>query len=371
VFDNAEDPGDLRPYWPSTEAGGRVLVTSRNPHWQPLATPVPVDVLPRPEAIAFLHRRVGIDKDHADQLAAALGDLPLALEQAAAYLEQTHTPAGEYLGLLAIRARELFALPRPATSEQTIATIWTVSLDRVRAVSPVAQELLTLCGFLAPDDLPRALLLEHADALPEQLAAAVRDRLAFHQAIAALRRYSLVTTTGDALRLHRLVQAVTRNALDVGDQHQWTTVAVRLVAAGFPDNADDADAWPVATRLLAHAIVVTNHPALDLTDPQATVSLLHRVTDYLWGRGDYSQAKPLAEQALAICEARLGADHPTTESLNNLAVVLHDQGDLDRARTLHERALAIREARLGPDHPDTMRSRERLAAVLAKLENRQ
>ena len=121
VFDNAEDPIDLRAWWPPDS--GRVLVTSRNPAWGGLATAVALDVLPRSEAVAFLRRRLGRDDPGFDQLAATLGDLPLALEQAAAYLEQTHTPPGKYIELLRTRAQELFALGRPAASEQTIATI--------------------------------------------------------------------------------------------------------------------------------------------------------------------------------------------------------------------------------------------------------
>jgi hypothetical protein len=230
VFDNAEDPRDLHPYWPSIDHGGHVLVTSRNPNWQPLATPVPVNVLPRPDAMTFLQRRSGIDNQDADQLAATLGDLPLALEQAAAYLEQTHTSPAEYLELLATRARELFALGRPATSEQTIATIWSLSLQRVHAEAPAAEELLRLCAFLAPDDIPRWLLEDHPDVLPEPLATAVHDRLAFQQAIGALRRYSLVGVAGDALWLHRLVQAIVRHSLKSEQAMVSASAAVRLVA---------------------------------------------------------------------------------------------------------------------------------------------
>jgi hypothetical protein len=82
IFDNAEHPNDLRPWWPP--GSGRVLVTSRNPTWAGLATAVPLDVLPRAEAVTFLQHRLGHDDPAFDRLAAALGDLPLALEQAAA-----------------------------------------------------------------------------------------------------------------------------------------------------------------------------------------------------------------------------------------------------------------------------------------------
>jgi hypothetical protein len=150
VFDNAEEPAALRPYWPP---GGRghVLVTSRNPSWTGWATAIPVEVLTRAEAIAFLQQRAGLDEQAADALADALGDLPLALEQAAAYLEQTGTPPSEYLDLLRDRGPELFDLGRPVTSEQTIATTWTVSLEQIRTTTPVAEDLLVLCAFLGPD----------------------------------------------------------------------------------------------------------------------------------------------------------------------------------------------------------------------------
>jgi tetratricopeptide (TPR) repeat protein len=365
LFDNAEDPHDLQPYWPPTEAGGWVLVTSRNPNWQPLAATMPVDVLPRADAVAFFRQRAGMDKADADRLAEALGDLPLALEQAAAYLEQTHTPPGTYLQLLRTRAPELFALGRPATSEQTIATTWSVSLRRLHAEAPAAEDLVRLCAYLAPDDIPRSLLEEHPDLLPEPLTVAVRDPVAFGQALGALGRYSLASITDEGVSVHRLVQSVVRHALSGDQATAWAAAAVALVAAAFPDQADDADTWPVATSLLPHALTVTDAHAPEAADATATARLLHRVTDYLWGRGEYAQAKPLAERALAVCEQRLGADHPdTATSLNNLAGVLRAQGDLQGARTLRERALAIREARLGADHPDTAQTLNNLAIDL-------
>jgi tetratricopeptide (TPR) repeat protein len=394
-----------------------VLVTSRNPNWQPLAATVSVDVWPRADAIAFLQRRASLDPDDADALAEALGDLPLALEQAAAYLQQTATAPGDYLDLLATRARELFALGRPATSEQTIATTWTISLHRLRDQTPGAEDLLALCAFLAPDDIPRTLTAEHPDRLPERLAATVRDPLAYQQAIAELRRYSLLKTSqdGQALSVHPLVQAVTRQQLDPTQQQQWATAALHLLRAAFPARNADPDAWPDYARLLPHVVAVTGHTSAGDIDVDETGCLLTEAGWYLWQRGDYRQARSLFERALSIREARLGADHPdTAQSLSNLGGVLSEQQrDLDRARSLLERALAIREARLGPDHPDTawsltnlalvsrdqgdldgaralferalaiwearlgadhphiVRSRERLAAVVAALENRQ
>jgi hypothetical protein len=112
-------------------------------------------------------------------------------------------------------------LGQPSTTQETIATIWTLSLQRIRS-TPVAQELLSLEAFLGPDDLPRDLLVRHPEVLPEPLAAAIGDQLGFQQALGVLRRYSLLTVTEDVVSMHRLVQAVVRHQLDADGQQRWT-----------------------------------------------------------------------------------------------------------------------------------------------------
>jgi hypothetical protein len=119
--------------------------------------------------VGFLLRRTAIsDTASLAALAEALGDLPLALEQAAAYLDNTHITPAAYLTLYREHGAELLALGEPLTTEQTVATTWQVALDQLRA-TPGAPELLSLCAFLAPDDIPRALYGKHAEVLPESL----------------------------------------------------------------------------------------------------------------------------------------------------------------------------------------------------------
>jgi tetratricopeptide (TPR) repeat protein len=365
IYDNATEPAALDRLRPPA-GSGHLLITSRNPAWRSMASTVGIDVLPRSQAVTFLRQRGGLEDQVAALLADALGDLPLALEQAAAYLEATSTAPTEYVDLLRERAGELFALATPSKSEQTIATTWTLSLRRATSESPAAHQLLTLCAFLAPDSIPRSLLTDHPDALPEPLATAVRDRVGFQQALGALRRYSLATITDQAVSVHRLVQTVTRHDLSADEQRRGATVAVHLVLAGFPEGVEDADKWPIAEQLLAHALTVTRHYKLYDADLEATVRLLNRVGEYLWGRADYRQAKELYERAVSAAEDRLGADHPATaESLHNLGHALHAQGDFDHAGTLFERALAISEAQLGADHPRTAHNLSNLGENLA------
>jgi hypothetical protein len=211
VYDNAERPERLAELLPPG-GGGYVLVTSRWGAWSQRATPLRVNVLTRDESIAFLAKRTGAD-DHTalDALAELLGDLPLALEEAAAYLERTHVGLGEYLALVRDRARELFSLDQPPADEhgdqRRVATTWSLSLDRVQREAPAAEALLSLCAFLAPD-IPRELPREQPQVLPTELAQAVSDPLAYNGMLAAVSRYSLATVTPTTVSMHQLVQAV-------------------------------------------------------------------------------------------------------------------------------------------------------------------
>jgi tetratricopeptide (TPR) repeat protein len=364
VFDNADEPRELHRFWPPA-GGGHILITSRNSSWTGLAATIPVEVLTRPEAIEFLRQRARLAGQAAEALAEALGDLPLALEQASAYMDETSTAPGEYLDMLRNRGRELLALGRPATSEQTIATVWEVSLRRIRMTIPSAEDLLTFCASFGPDDLPRRLVQDYSLVLPKPLAALVQDKLAFQQAVGALRRYSLITVTADAFSMHRLVQVVVRGKLEPEQQNQWAVTAARVLLEALPEDVHDFDAWPWAARLLPHVISATASQDVEESAPVVTVRLLNRVSMYLTARSELDLARDLAERSLRIAEAESSVNHlDTAASLYSLALVLHAQGNPSRARSLHERALAIRETLLGTTHLDTGLSLNDLALVL-------
>jgi Tetratricopeptide repeat/NB-ARC domain len=310
VYDNAQGPRELASYRPPGGAG-RVIITSRTPTWERATATVRLDVLDRNEAVAFLRRRTASDDTETlAALAGALGDLPLALEQAAAYMDETHTSPAAYLGLYRVHGAELLALGEPLTTEKTVTTIWQVALDRLGAI-PSAPELLRLFAFLAPDNIPRAMLDEHADALPELLGRTVRRPLTFNQAVGALGRYSVVTVTKDSFRLHCLVQTVVRTSLSSEEQQHWASAAVRLVDAAFPD-PDDVATWPACAVLLPHVLAVVDHAQGMEVELEVTARLCSKAGLYLWDRGQFRQTTPLQEQALAIRRRVLGDDHPDT-----------------------------------------------------------
>jgi tetratricopeptide (TPR) repeat protein len=371
VYDNAERPDRLTGLLP-TGGGGQVLVTSRWSAWGSRATPLRVNVLARDESIAFLAKRTGSDDQKALRaLAEVLGDLPLALEEAAAYLEETGVGLAEYLGLVRDRARELFDLDQPPTDEhedqRRVATIWSLSLDRVHQEAPAAEALLSLCAFLAPD-IPRGLPGEQPQVLPDELAQAVSDPLACNRMVAVVGRYSLATVTPTAVGLHRLVQAVIQTRLGDKDERRWTEVAVGLLRESFPNESWEMATWPACERLLPHVLAATGHAArLGVAREQAGW-LLYRAATYLRERGQYRQARPIAERALRVTEAAVGSTHSEVAwRCDELGRVLRELGDLEGARAQSKRALAIGEAALGPDHPDVAVWHGDLGLVLRAL----
>jgi tetratricopeptide (TPR) repeat protein len=232
------------------------------------------------------------------------------------------------------------------------------------------------------------------------------DRLAYNRALAAIGRYSLATVGPTVVGLHRLVQAVIQARLGEAGERAWAEAAVTLLRAAFPNESWEVSSWPACEELLPHLLAAAGHAERLGIAGEAASWLLDRASTYLRERGQYRQAKPLAERAitiaeaaarlgdpqvawrrdtlgrvlralgdlpgareqyeraLAISEAALGPDHPTMATLrNNLGLVLQDLGDLPGAREQYERALAIGEAALGPDHPNVRTMRRNLDSV--------
>ncbi len=349
VFDNAEAPEDLNGLIP-TSGRGRAVVTTREADWPDLPH-VPVDVWTRAESLDFL-RDLGVEADRS-ALADALGDLPLALRQAAAVMRLRHIDAAAYLAEL---GKNPALLGKARAPDAAVAKVWEPSVERAGADCPDAPDLLTLIAFLAPDDVPLDVVKAH---WPDRAVSDAADALA---------RVSLAERDGDALALHRLVQRVARERLADADKARWAAEAMEMMNAALPNFAHDAidvSLWPVYERLSPHARAAADHAeALGVAAAEAGRAL-NQIGFFLKDRGDYSGARPHYERALAIGEAKLGTDHPAVAiRLSNLGGVLQAEGDLSGARSHYERALTIGKAKLGTDHPRTAVYANNLGLVL-------
>jgi len=403
VFDNAEDPDFLQDWLPS--GPGHVIITSRSQDWAELAAPVPVDVLPRPESVQLLRARMpGVTTADAETLAGELGDLPLALAQAAAFLAGTRMPAGAYTQLLKDRAAALLSKGKPLTYRDTLSAATALAFDRLCAADHDAAALAEICAFLAPEPVPVGWLVAAAAKLPGGLSARLSDPLERDELIAALTRTSLARLNDDGLTMHRLTQAILRARSTEPDQVRAHAEAV--VTANAPQSAMAQGTWPAWGRLLPHLLDLaperSDNPGLQTATVQAAVYLLDsgkmpdalsfdtriheawrdrlgpdnrqtlRIANMLAGArrasGHLEQARQLVEDILGRSRRLHGEDDPDTlDMANNLGLVLHALGDYRAARELNERTLRHLRRVRGDDHPMTLASATNLAENLHAL----
>jgi hypothetical protein len=367
-FDNVPDLAAVQALLPPA-GPGRVLITSQSQHW-PTSWVVQVPVLDPGVAAQFLIARTGgADPDAAVELAGELGGLPLALEQAAAYMQATGTSLARYLALFRARQADLLARGEAAGHREHVAATLGLALARLGQDAPAAAGLVRLLAFLAPEPVPLGLLLA-ADDAAEQLGATtgalgtlLGDPVAVGDAVAALRRYSLVAPAGDGLvQVHRLVQAVTRAQLTATEADQWQQAAAAVVEAAIPADVEWPTAWPACALLLPHARAV-----LDLTSGG-----IGQIALSLGYSGSYAAARDLFA---LIADAHrdsgdYGPEHPSTLTARaHLAFWTGRAGDAAWARDQYAALLPIRERVSGPEHPGTLDARANLAGWTGDAED--
>jgi hypothetical protein len=358
VFDNVPDRAAVQPFLPPT-GPGQVVITTQSQLWPP-GQVIDVPVLDPEVAAGFLVSRTGDqDRVSAAAIAGELGGLPLALEQAGAYMQAAGMSLADYLPLLRARQGDLLARGEAAGHPGHVAATLGLALARLAADAPAAAELVRLLAFLAPEPVPLTLLLTGAGAgqVPAPAGPLPGDPLAAADAVAALRRYSLVTPAGDRLVLvHRLVQAVTRAGLDAGQAAGWRQAAAALTEAAIPADPADPAAWPVFHLLLPHARAVL--------DPAG--GGMGRIARYLGESGSYHAARDLSAVIAAACagDDRYGPEHPGTLTARGyLARWTGEAGDPAGARDQLAALLPVYERVLGPDHPGTLATRHDLARL--------
>ena len=363
IFDNAETPADVTPWLPG--GGGHVLITSRERGWDEIAAPVEVDVLTRAESIEMLRRRVPeLTHADADRLGAELGDLPLALAQAAGFMVDTGTQASQYLSLLQTCAGQLLDQGAPGSYPRSLAAATALTADRLAERDPAAADLASLCAYLAPEPVPEYLFAGAAGLLPGELAARAAHPLAWRQTLAHLSGQSLARVDHRGLQMHRLTQAILRDRLTPGRAAAMRACTEAILAAGDPGHPADPDTWARWARLLPHVL------AADLagTDSPALRELTRRACWYLIERGDARTPRDLMGSLRQQWSDRLGADHEhTLMAAHYLAWALLETGRYAESRDLNQDTLMRRRRVLGEDHADTLNSAHNLALDLRKL----
>src|SRR3989440_162250 len=382
ILDNADDLDLVLDFLPAG-GNGHILLTTRAHATGTLAHSINLETMNQEEGTLLLLRRAKLlattatpdqaskeDRAAAEVIVRIMDGLPLALDQAGAYIEETGCSLADYLDLYSTRRKELLQRrgSLPADHPAPVATTWSLSFQKVEQVDPAAADLLRLCAFLSPDILPEEIITEGAAELGPALASIASDPFKLNEAIEALQKFSLVRRDpfAKALSIHRLVQAVLRDGLDNHAQGTWAERTVRAVNCVFP--IVEFETWPRCQRYLPQAqVCAALIEQWAMAFPEAA-QLLSRAGSYLIERAQYAEAEPLLRSALVIRERVLEPEHPAiAASLNTLAELYRSQGWYMQAESFYQRALALREKAPGPGHPDTASTLHQLAELYLML----
>jgi tetratricopeptide (TPR) repeat protein/transcriptional regulator with XRE-family HTH domain len=381
VFDNVEECTLVQRFVPISRYGS-LLLTTRLPTLGTLAHCMELQPLSVKESMQLLLSRAGIRPFHQSAapmstneaialqaIATSMGGLPLALDLTAAYIEESQCRFVEFLSLS--RHDELQVLqmhPSSATYPRSVERTFTLAFERLQRQNPVAADLLIVCCFLAPDEIPEALLIRGASHLNVELEAMISDPFQLHMTFKDLLTYALLrrNTQTETLSVHHLVQTVLKEQMPEAVQRVWIERLIRLLDQLFliEYGRKDTKHWAWYEQVLPHA-----HNLFQLAKHWQLVSselgsLLCKVARYLFHKARYEQAEPLYLHAISVQERVLGTNHPDTAfSLNGLASLYCDLGRYEEAEALALRALSICEQNLESGHHILAISLENLARL--------
>jgi tetratricopeptide (TPR) repeat protein len=375
IYDNAEDIDAVTKWLP--RGGGHTLITSRNGAWAERARPIEVEVFTRQESVAHLRRVVPeISNDDADQVAEALGDLPLAIETAAVWLKTTDYRVADYLRELESRAPQALELVQlPGGYPRGVAAAWDPSLNLLRERSPAAMRLLQLCSVMAPNVARELIYSQGMASVLKPYDPTLSEPMVIGRVVREASRLALlkIDSTAQQIQVHRLVQAVVRGRMtpdELAAVHR--DVQSVLVAARPSNEVDDPETWSRYQNIWPHL-----GPSQAMVSDEEEVRQLSvdRVR-YLWVVSDLERAAEVADTVIRRWEKLAASAEPAVADVIrkqrlqlefNLANVRRSQSRYTEAAALDERVLAEQSELLGADHPHTLTTASSYAADLKAL----
>jgi tetratricopeptide (TPR) repeat protein len=355
IFDNAEDEKTLERYCPALcREGQHILVTSRNTRFRDYE-PMNVRVFTEEKACEFIEKYTGKPADeYFKKLAIKMDYLPLALDQAGAYIKNNEISYKEYFDLYEKYNLELLSEHDDDPNKKTVATTWQISFEKIN--NQASKQLLNLCAFFASDNIYKEWFQRASEVLPEELhdlREAVANGLQYNKAISELKKYSLVSLEEKTLSIHRLVQDVIRDSLKQ-EQTEWRNHCIKILNKLRYSDFSTVESRELFSILSTHIDSVTN--GISDEDAKEEVAQLYHFLG--WGfdeLADYPQALIWYKKALDILEKVLGKKHPDTASIySNIGLVYHAQGNYNSALGYHKKALVILKKGLDKENSNTV-----------------
>ncbi|MEU2783192.1 FxSxx-COOH system tetratricopeptide repeat protein [Streptomyces sp. NPDC007110] len=368
VYDNLDDLGAMNDLLPPS--GGKLLITGRDPRIGRIGTRIDVPEFERDESISLLSRRCPtLSPEDADRVAAAVGDLPLSVEQVGCFLDETRLETSDYLRLLESQPTASGLDDRTVAAHPGLVSVVATSRDRLMATAgPTAATLLDRLAFLAPEPIP--LGSDPAVAAP-RFGVQLGDTATAALAVRKIVTLGLARHADNALQMHRLVHALLRARLPREEHEVTHHAAEELLATITLGDPDTPETWPEYGMIVPHVRELLSSAA-SLPGPQLDAegfrALVLKVQRYLYFSGQSRSAVDICRITRESWTDRLGPDHPDTlHSGYNLASNLFELGEYAQAREVDQDVWHRRCSVLGMDHPDTIRSAHQLAADLCDL----
>ena len=352
IFDDAPDRESIRSYIPKKH--GHVLVTSRQSNWDGVGKSFCLRVLERPDAIEFLLKRSGRPfEPSAYTLCQALGDLPLALEQAGALIATAEITFADYLRRFEDHWAELLQSGRSAGEyPDTVAMTWELACREVERLDLQTAALLKVLAYLAPSEITRSFLARAVTALPAPLSSHFSSPVLLESALQRLAQFSLVNGDERAISVHRLVASLTRDRLHDEERANWCEIALTTMEQVFRFRPEDTTTWVECAEALPHALIVAGHAEKASIEPGTNAKLLNQIGEYLQQAGLLDAARVVFERALARSDEAHGpGDARRSAIVNNLGRVLKRMGNVTQAREHFESALRLDQETYGESPP--------------------
>jgi tetratricopeptide (TPR) repeat protein len=251
----------------------------------------------------------------------------------------------------------------PSGYPRSMTAAWTLSVDAVKRSRPQALEVLRCCAFFGPEPIPRDIFFRGAQETGTAVAKVLSNPIATASVMRELARYALITLDGNAVKVHRLIQALLRDDLTAEEQAAYRREAHLIMATAVPENPDDDRAWPRFQDLLPHV----NAEATELHKSRvfAVRELARGVIRYLYQSGDYTSALTLTERFIEQWTADSGPDDENVlRAQRHLGNIQRLMGRYSEAYKVTEEALAGARATLGQDNPTTLSLRTGFGADL-------
>jgi len=361
VLDNVEDPAAIYEF--IVQMGeSHIILTTRAQAIGAVAQTLELGEMNIEESMLLLLRRAQIAPAHAQlesipetsltlakSIALVMGGLPLALNQAASYIEETGCGLAGYLRLIEAQLAKMLKVNDRALigdHHTSVTATWTLSFEKIKQNNAAAAELLYLCAFLSPEKIYEEFIIESAPALDAVLQTVATDPIELHWAIAELRKYSLLRTDPDsgALSIHRLVQTVIQDTMDEETRRCWAERTIKVVNQAFPqvEVARWHETWSKCQRYYPQA-----DASIDIIQQwkftgNEVSQLLNKTGKYLEERTQFSDAEHLYQHALELDRQFYGNLHSKiVKDMSNIAMLYERQGKYETAEKKYREALLI------------------------------